>query len=95
MKFGDDGTVSCPVIDRNGGTLDLPATVIARNSAGETVTITASWAAAAAPVNDPAMPGATFRDIVVPMATVPVGLWGFTLVVDGGEDRFLFNEVIE
>lgn len=95
MRFGDDGTRSCPVFDRNGGPLDLPATVIAKNSAGDTVEITASWAAAAAPVDDPSMPGATFRDIVVPMATVPVGLWGFTLTVDGAEDRFLFNEVIE
>lgn len=95
MKAGDDGFKSCPVIDRNGGALDIPPAVIAKNSAGDTIAITASWAAAAAPVNDPALPGATFRDIVVPMAAVPVGLWGFTLSVAGTEDRFLFNEVIE
>ena len=94
MKVGDDGSKSCPVIDRNGGPLDMPPTVVAHNSAGDTVAINASWDAPAAPLNDASMPGATFRDIVVPMATVPAGLWRFDLVVDGAEDRFLFNEVI-
>lgn len=95
MKAGDDGSRSCPVIDRNGGALDITPAVIAKNSAGDTTAITATWAAAAAPLNDPDRPGATFRDIVVPLTTVPVGLWAFWLTVDGSEDRLLFCEVIE
>lgn len=94
FKAGDDASQTCPVIDRNGGPLDLSTTVVAENSAGDTVEIEAEWAAAAAPLEDPTLPGATFRDIVVPMATVPAGLWGFTLTLEGAADRFLFNEVI-
>lgn len=90
---GDDSTRTVPVIDNEGGTLNLPATVVARNSAGDELEITATWAAAASPLPDVA--GATFRDINVPLATVPRGLWGFRLVVDGGEDVFLFNEVLQ
>ena len=91
-KAGADGSRPLPVIDTNGGPLDLPAAVVAHNSTGETLAITASWEAVAAP--HPDIEGATFRDIVIPLVTVPRGLWGFVLTVDGGEDVFLCNEVI-
>ncbi|HEY0889319.1 MAG TPA: hypothetical protein VGE38_06900 [Nocardioides sp.] len=91
---GDDSTRTVPVIDNEGGTLALPSIVMARNSDGDEVEITASWATPVAPIPD-REDGATFRDIDVPLVSVPRGLWGFRLVVDGGEDVFLFNEVLQ
>lgn len=91
---GDDGSMTYPVIDNNGGALDVTPAVVAHNSDGDTVAITASWKASAATVpGATGSPVPTFRDLVVPLATVPLGIWTFELVMDGAEDLQLFTEV--
>lgn len=94
-NVGDDATLTVPVIDVNGGTLALTAAIVAHNSDGDEQTVTASWTSAVAPLNDAARPGATFRNIGVPLATLPAGLWGLVLPITGSEDLFLGNVYIE
>lgn len=92
-RVGDDATISYPVIDKNGGTIAIDATVTAANSAGDELAVTATWATAVAPLPD--VDGATFRDIEIPLAELPVGLWGFTLNIPGDTDVFLGNVYIQ
>lgn len=87
-KVGDDATITYPVTDTATppGTLDIPPTVHAWQANGTTVTIAdASWA------SDPA----ATRDLDVPLATLSAGLWGLGLSIDGAEDLFLGNVVIQ
>lgn len=90
---GDDSTLTIPVIDTNGGPLTMTPSVVAHTSAGDEVAITAAWGSAA--TAHPTVQGATIRDIAVPLATLPVGLWGLVLVITGAEDLFLDNVVIQ
>ena len=93
-KVGDDATETYPVTDTNGGTIDIPATgVTAHNSDGTEISVTAAWQGAAAA--HPDIEGATLRNIEVKLDTIPAGLWGLSLAVDGAADVFLGNVVIE
>lgn len=92
-RVGDDATRTYPVIDKNGGSIAIQATVTAANTAGDEIAVTAEWATAAAPL--PGVDGATFRDIDIPFVDLPAGLWGFTLNISGAADLFLGNVVIE
>ncbi len=93
---GDDVTYTRAVVDQNGGTLDVGTAVVAKNFAGDTVAIDAAW-------NGPAvdLPGrpegsvATTRDLAVPLAALPSGLWGLYLQITGAEDVFLGNVYIQ
>lgn len=87
-KVGDDATITYPVTDQANppGTLDFTPVVHAWKADGTTVTITAAaWAGT---------PAAT-RDLDVPLADLPAGLWGLGLAIDGAEDLFLGNVVIQ
>lgn len=92
-NVGDDATITYPVTDTNGGSLNLPATVVAHTSAGDELPITAAWQGAAAA--HPDIEGATLRQLDVPLETLPAGLWGLVLVVEGEADLFLGNVVIQ
>lgn len=85
-RVGDDATIVYPVTDTADppGNLDVPTEVSARRWLGETTTITATW------LGDP---GPT-RDLEVPLGDLPAGLWGLTLVVNGGTDLELGRVVI-
>lgn len=87
-KVGDDATITYPVTDTATppGTLDIPATVHAWRADGTLVTVDgAGWVGG---------PAAT-RDLDVPLAGLDAGLWGLGLSIDGAEDLFLGNVVIE
>lgn len=91
-QAGDDATWTVPVIDSNGGPLSDAVTVTARNSAGDTVTIDdADWDGATAPGEN----GATTRQLGVPLATIPAGLWSLRLSVTDDADLFLGNVYIQ
>lgn len=87
-KVGDDATITYPVTDEADppGTLDIPPTVTAWQSDGTTLDVTgAAWA------GDPA----ATRDLDVPLADLPAGLWGLGLTVPDGPDLFLGNVYIQ
>lgn len=90
---GDDSTHTIPVIDTNGGPLNMPASVVAHTSGGDEVAITASWVGTA--TTHPTIQGATTRDIAVPLASLPAGLWGLVLAISSAEDLFLDNVYIQ
>lgn len=90
---GDDGTWTVPVVDSNGGDLQVATDVIITNSAGETHEVTAAWDSAVAPW--PAQEGATFRNLAVPLTSLPAGLWSVRLAVTGDGDPFLGNVAIQ
>lgn len=85
---GDDSTITYPVTDAGDppGDLSFTPLVQAHTSDGTTVVVAgAAWTGAA---------GAT-RDLVVPLASLPAGLWSLRLALDGTADLFLGNVVIE
>lgn len=92
-KVGDDATITYPVTDTNGGTLTIPDDVVAHNSDGDEVALDATWQGAAGP--HPTIPGATVRQLEVPLATLPAGLWGLELIVSSSADLLLGNVYIE
>jgi hypothetical protein len=91
-RVGDDASYTAQIIDRNAGTIDLPiTTVTAWKSDGTTATITgAAWAGPTTTVGD-----TTVRNLRIPLSSLPAGLWGLGLPVDGDKDLFLANVVIQ
>jgi hypothetical protein len=87
-RVGDDATVIYPVTDDATPPGDLAFTVVvrARKSDGTLVDVPdAAWLGS---------PGAA-RELNVPLATIPAGLWALDLEVPGGPDLFLGNVYIE
>jgi hypothetical protein len=87
-RVGDDIREIYPVTDTADppGNLSFDPVVKAWQSDGTTVEVPgAQWLGAA---------GST-RDLEVPLASLPAGLWGLGLTVDGGADLFLGNVYIE
>lgn len=91
-RVGDDATLTVEVIDSNAGPLSLSVdTITAWKSDGTTATISgAAWAGSATTVGT-----TTVRNLQIPLSTLTAGLWGLGLPVDGAEDLFLANVVIE
>lgn len=88
FRVGDDATVIYPITDDASppGTLNFTPAVRAWQSDDTTVDIAnAEWLGE---------PGAQ-RDLSVPLAGLPAGLWGLGLTVADGPDLFLGNVYIE
>lgn len=91
---GDDATWTVPVIDSNGGPLNDTPAVTAHNTAGDTETVdNAAWVGSAGPVAG--QEGATTRNLAIPLAAIPAGLWSLRLTIAGDADLFLGNVHIQ
>lgn len=89
--YADDPDVHViyPVTDASGGPLTFAAVVRVAGHAD----IPATWTGATAP--HPTTPGATVRDLRVPLAGLPAGLvHGLRLIIDADNDVFLGNVVL-
>lgn len=102
---GDDATFTIPVIDSNGGALEIPASVRAHDGelsdpSTTKIPITAQWDGPAVALPRPAdldseAPTPTSRPLAIPLASLTPGIWGLMLLIEGDEDAFLDNIYIQ
>lgn len=88
FRVGDDATVIYPITDDASppGTLNFTPVLRAWKSDDTTVDVAgAEWLGEQGPQ----------RDLSVPLAALPAGLWGLGLIVNDGPDLFLGNVLIQ